>query len=56
MLRVATIFHDTYEELAPKHCYETRPETREFNPFSANGKLMQAVIAKLVDDGVIQIL
>ena len=31
-LRLAALFHDTYERLAPSFCHETRTETREFNP------------------------
>lgn len=40
-------FHDAYERLAPQFGYETRPETREFDPDSPNGRLMMAVIAAL---------
>ena len=41
--KLASLFHDTYETLAPSFGYETRKETREFNPKSTNGKLMIAV-------------
>lgn len=37
-------FHDHYERLAPTLGYETRPETRVFDPSSANGRLMLATI------------
>ncbi len=40
---LAILFHATYERLAPSFGYETREETRTFNPDSANGKLMIAV-------------
>lgn len=40
-------FHDAYERLAPQFGYETRPDTREFDPDSPNGRLMMAVIAAL---------
>ena len=39
----ARLFHDTYEKLAPKYGYETRKETKEFDPESPNGKLMIVV-------------
>lgn len=42
-LELAKMFHDYYEDLAPKYGYKTRPETRVFDPESANGKLMIAV-------------
>lgn len=44
---LARQFHEVYERLAPEHGYETRKETRVFDPSSANGKLMVAVIAEL---------
>lgn len=31
-LALAKQFHDTYERLAPSFGYETRPETRDFDP------------------------
>lgn len=40
-------FHEAYERLAPQFGYETRPDTREFDPDSPNGRLMMAVIAAL---------
>jgi hypothetical protein len=47
-LKLAIKFHDTYERLAPAFGYETRADTKAFNPDSANGKLMQAVCAELL--------
>ena len=41
--KLARAFHDAYETLAPSFGYTTRPETREFDPNSANGRLMMAV-------------
>lgn len=37
-------FHDTYERLAPSFGYETRPDTKAFDPESPNGQLMIAVM------------
>lgn len=42
---LARKFHDYYEELAPLFGYTTRPETRQFDPNSKNGKLMIEVCA-----------
>ena len=44
---VARRFHETYERLAPSFGYETRHETRVFDPESPNGKLMIAVCAEI---------
>lgn len=46
-LTLARAFHDTYERLAPSFGYTTRPETRQFDPASPNGKLMIAVCEEL---------
>jgi hypothetical protein len=40
-------FHEAYERLAPQFGYETRQETREFDPNSPNGRLMVAVMKEL---------
>jgi hypothetical protein len=48
-LALAEQFHDTYERLAPTFGYETRPETREFNPESPNGRLMVAVCKEIIE-------
>jgi hypothetical protein len=45
---LAQLFHETYERLAPSHGYETRPETRRFDPNSPNGRLMRAVCAEIL--------
>lgn len=47
---LARKFHDTYETLAPQFGYETRLETREFDPTSPNGRLMIAVCQTLIDE------
>ena len=44
----AILFHDTYERLAPQFGYETRNETRKFDPSTPNGKLMIAVCSEVV--------
>lgn len=44
----ARLFHDTYERLAPQFGYETRKDTRAFDPESANGKLMIAVCTEVL--------
>ena len=46
-LELAIKFHDTYERLAPQFGYETRKDTKIFDPDSANGKLMIAVCGEL---------
>lgn len=46
---LARAFHATYETLAPQYGYATREETREFNPNSANGKLMIAVCRVILE-------
>lgn len=45
---VARLFHDTYESLAPTFGYETREETRQFDPESPNGALMIAVVRRVL--------
>lgn len=42
-LELAKKFHEVYERLAPSFGYETRTQTRQFDPQSPNGKLMIAV-------------
>ena len=45
--KIAKLFHDTYEELAPFYGYITRKETRKFDPKSNNGRLMIEVCKKV---------
>ena len=54
-LELATLFHDTYEQLAPVFGYETKEETKVFNQGSSNGKLMIATceyILPMIGDAV----
>jgi hypothetical protein len=44
---LARRFHEAYERLAPTFGYETRASTREFDPYSANGKLMIAACTEI---------
>lgn len=44
---LARKFHETYERLAPSFGYETRSETKQFDPSTPNGKLMIAVCSSL---------
>ena len=41
--QLALKFHETYERLAPEFGYETRSDTKKFDPESNNGRLMIAV-------------
>lgn len=45
--QTARLFHDTYERLAPRFGYETRQDTKQFDPTSKNGKLMIAVCGEV---------
>jgi hypothetical protein len=46
---IAECFHNEYEALAPSFGYETRPETRKFNPSSNNGCLMLSVADRVAE-------
>ena len=46
-VKLATRFHETYERLAPSFGYETRQDTKVFDPESKNGKLMVAVCQEI---------
>jgi hypothetical protein len=46
--KLALLFHNTYEKLAPSFGYETRQDTKEFDFKSNNGKLMVAVCAEIL--------
>lgn len=48
--RLARRFHELYEENAPLFGYETRPETKKFDPDSPNGRLMAYVCKTLLDE------
>ena len=45
---LARLFHDEYEALAPHYSYETRNDTKVFDPHSTNGHLMIAVAARVL--------
>ena len=45
--KLARKFHEVYERLAPSHGYETREETRCFDPKSPNGRLMIRVCGEV---------
>jgi len=47
-LELAVLFHQTYERLAPSFGYETRTDTRQFDPESKNGRLMVAVCGEIL--------
>lgn len=46
--QLARKFHEIYERLAPSFGYETRADTREFDPTTPNGRLMVAVCAEIL--------
>ena len=48
-LKVAMAFHEAYERLAPSFGYETRKDTKTFDPESQNGKLMISVCQAVGD-------
>jgi hypothetical protein len=48
---LARRFHTEYERLAPSYGYETRTETRKFDPDTPNGMLMIAVCAEILKEG-----
>jgi hypothetical protein len=47
---LARTFHDYYEALAPNFGYETRVDTRAFDPSTPNGRLMTAVCEQILKD------
>lgn len=47
-LNLARRFHEAYERLAPDFGYTTKPETREFDEDTPNGRLMIAVCAEIL--------
>jgi hypothetical protein len=46
-IKLAILFHDLYEALAPEYGYQTREETKVFDSSSPNGRLMIAVCREL---------
>lgn len=49
---LARVFHEVYERLAPNFGYETRTETRKFDPTTPNARLMIAVCDELLQTTV----
>jgi len=45
---IARRFHEEYEKLAPSFGYVTREDTKMFNPYSANGRLMIATVTNVL--------
>lgn len=54
-IMLARQFHDVYEKLAPQFGYETRQDTKQFDPNSSNGQLMTSTIQTLLAEGRIVI-
>lgn len=52
-LELAIWFHASYERLAPSFGYETRTESRVFDPQSKNGRLMVAVCGELLQQRIV---
>ncbi len=48
--QLARMFHEIYENEAPNFGYETRNDTREFDPESPNGGLMISVCGKVINE------
>ncbi len=51
-IELAEKFHRLYEANAPVYGYKTRPETRNFDPDSPNGKLMIKVCEEIYLDAL----
>lgn len=47
---IARLFHETYERFSATFGYETRADTKAFDPKSSNGLLMIAVCKEVVSD------
>lgn len=45
----AKMMHEIYESLAPEFGYETRDDTKDFDPDSPNGKLMIEVVHRFTE-------
>jgi len=48
--RLARRFHGLYEQSAPAFGYETKKETKEFDPESPNGRLMAWVCYEIIKE------
>jgi len=49
-VKLAKLFHQVYEDLAPSFGYETRTDTKEFDEDSKNGKLMIATCKAILPE------
>lgn len=47
---LARRFHDAYERLAPQFGYDTRPDTKVYDPDTPNGRLMAAVCVEVMSE------
>jgi len=47
-IKLATLFHNLYENYAPEYGYETRKETRIFKADTPNGRLMIRVCEEIL--------
>ena len=54
--KLARQFHELYEEYAPQFGYETRKDTKEFDPKSNNGRLMAKVCYEVVHTSITKAL
>ncbi len=45
---IAELFHNTYEKFAPAFGYETREDTKKFDPENPNGKLMIKTVTEIL--------
>lgn len=52
---VAEQFHDIYEELAPLFGYQTREDTKIFDKTSTNGRLMIAVVERVLANQIAEL-
>lgn len=48
--KLALMFHEIYEREAPCFGYETRSDTRNFDPGSDNGRLMISVCGQIINE------
>jgi hypothetical protein len=46
-IKLATLFHELYEQYAPEYGYETKNETKVFKAYTPNGKLMIRVCREI---------
>lgn len=51
-IKYAKQFHDLYEKYAPDFGYETRKDTKEFDPETPNGRLMTKVCNEVISQAL----